>query len=138
MNEYVTTLKTYSTQIYLAARFDRQDELQEYADILKQKGIEVTSRWLWMSAAYMSTPWQFKDICALMDYEDIERANVVISFTGDPEKTSRGGRHVEFGIGLALKKRMIIIGECEHIFHFMHEVEVYPNFATFITETLGT
>lgn len=137
MNPFATPLRKHETKVYLAARFDRQEELRDYARILKDQWIEVTSRWLWMPAAYVADTSEFKDICAVIDIQDIGRADVVVSFTADPKRTSRGGRHVEFGIGLALKKRMIIIGEREHIFHFMYAVEVFPDFNTLITKILG-
>ena len=129
-------LRRHETKVYLSARFDRQEELREYAEILLQKGVEVISRWLWMPAAYLAS-WEFKHICAQMDLEDVQNSDIVVSFTGDPDKTSMGGRHVEFGIGLVLNKRMIIIGECENVFHFMKDVEVYPSFDIFIIKTLG-
>lgn len=130
-------LRRHSNKIYLSARFDRQEELREYADVLNKKGIEITSRWLWMPAAFAASTLEFKDICASMDLKDVRRSDIVISFTGDPKKTSMGGRHIEFGIGLALERRMIVIGERENVFHFIHDVEVYPDFETFLTQTLG-
>jgi hypothetical protein len=39
-------------------------------------------------------------------------------------------RHTEFGIGLALGKRLILVGEHrEHVFHYLPVVEVYETWA---------
>jgi hypothetical protein len=37
-----------------------------------------------------------------------------------------GGRHVEFGYGMAKGKRLVLIGERENVFHDHPSVEVYP------------
>ena len=39
--------------------------------------------------------------------------------------SSRGGRHVEFGIALARSKRLIVVGHRENVFHWLHMVEFY-------------
>lgn len=40
-------------------------------------------------------------------------------------KASRGGRHVEFGMAIALGKRAIVVGSQENVFHLLPGVEVY-------------
>jgi hypothetical protein len=51
--------------------------------------------------------------------EDVKRADCLISFTEDltVPNTSRGGRHVEFGLALALAKLCYIVGPVENVFH---------------------
>ena len=41
----------------------------------------------------------------------------------------KGGRHVEFGLGLAQGKRMIIVGPREHVFHTADGVEQFDTWA---------
>jgi len=61
---------------------------------------------------------------ALDDWEDVNAAELVISFTEPPRsKANRGGRHVEYGIALANKARVIVVGHRENIFHWLPVVE---------------
>jgi hypothetical protein len=58
------------------------------------------------------------------DFEDVCNAQLIINFTEQPRsKANRGGRHVEFGIALANKSRVIVVGYREHIFHWLPQVE---------------
>lgn len=64
---------------------------------------------------------------ALDDWGDVNAAELVISFTEPPRsKANRGGRHVEYGIALANKARVIVVGHRENIFHWLPVVEFCP------------
>ncbi len=113
-------------QVYFAARYSRRDQLIAYRDQLRTLGIECTSRWLdgnhelddrgLSIQAADSERARF----ACEDFDDVCKANVVISFTEVPRTTAtRGGRHVEFGVALALSKTCIVIGPCENVFHHL-------------------
>lgn len=115
--------------IYLAARFSRLEELREYAKDLESMGHTVTSRWLKQDgeSTYEELTPEGCRKCCLHDIEDVLKADTVISFTepvGVPN-TSRGGRHVEFGIGLARNKRMLIVGPRENVFHWDPRVSIF-------------
>jgi hypothetical protein len=125
-------------KIYLAARYSRHPEMREVRDWLEQRGHKVTSRWIdchgdsgsfgqsWTAETLNETPW----VCsghALDDVADVLAADWVISFTGGGGK---GGRHTEFGIGVASDKRLIIVGSREHVFHTLPQVEHYPDWPT--------
>lgn len=110
-------------KIYLCARYSRRDELKIHRQFLIEHGHTVTSRWL-------DSPWEEKDATgssaapeayreefAVKDLEDVEACDCLIAFTEEPRTNGRGGRHVEFGAALALKKRIILIGPYENIFH---------------------
>lgn len=120
-------------QVYLAARYSRQTEMREVARELEDMGYEMSCRWI-------SGDHQIKDgLCpdeelqerirfALEDYHDVVASNIIISFTEVPRSsTTRGGRHVEFGIGLGIHKRLVNIGPRENIFHYLPQVEVYDS-----------
>jgi hypothetical protein len=49
----------------------------------------------------------------------------VVSFTEQPRALNgnRGGRHVEFGLAVALNKRLIVVGYRENLFHWLPQVE---------------
>lgn len=62
------------------------------------------------------------------DFQDVATAELVISFTEPPRtaSTNRGGRHVEFGIALAGRANVIVVGHRENIFHWLPDVVFYP------------
>jgi nucleoside 2-deoxyribosyltransferase len=113
---------TVIRSVYLAARIRRRDELLAYANELKAAGIEVTSSWLTMPAPddWASTVWT--DL-ARIDREDVLRADGLILFA-EPERDGGSGRHVEFGMALALGKPTIVVGRVENLFQRLPEVRV--------------
>ena len=120
-------------KIYIAAAYQRQEEMRRIRQELRLMGHAVTSRWLDQKSATVFG-WTVADIekglyevqeQARRDIEDITAAQAVFSFTdGD---LARGGRHVEFGIAIALGKRLWVIGPREHIFHSLGRVACYPD-----------
>lgn len=116
-------------KIYLASRYGRRKEMADYAELLTIMGYEITSRWL-IGHPYEWTKesdplWQG---FALADFEDVDKADVVISFPTPRGGHPRGaGHHSEFGYGYAKGKMMIIIGERSNIFHHLPGVEVYSD-----------
>lgn len=140
-------------KMYLAARYSRHPEMQEYARELRALGIEVTSRWIngshqvmlngeplgpereaLFENAHESMEQQRREF-AQHDWDDLMAADVVISFTEQPRKasTSRGGRHVEFGAALAAGKRCIVVGWRENVFHCLAGVEFVETWAEAIS-----
>lgn len=115
--------------IYLAARYSRRCELLGFARELEMRGHEVTSRWLTSDHLLpVGAPPEEGVHFALEDWYDCARAACTISFTEEPAKAggrNRGGRHVEFGIAVALKQRVVVIGWRENVFHYLPHVEFY-------------
>lgn len=125
-------------KIYLAARYSRNDEMRGVRDVLTAMGHEITSRWIDLHGGQQAVSYapeqlnQHPEQCALLgqhDVEDVTAADTVISFTGEGGK---GGRHVEFGIAVGLGKRLIIVGQREHIFHTLPEVEHFPSWRSLV------
>ncbi len=114
-------------KIYLAAQYSRRLELLLYAADLTQIGDIVTARWLVGTHESADNDMSAWSRFAAEDLEDIWAAHAVISFT-EPSGTgpSRGGRHVEFGLAMALDKRLIVVGHRENIFHSLPAVEFFP------------
>ena len=143
-------------KIYLAARYSRREELCEYREQLHALGHEVQARWLngehqlsdtgtpigehgaalveghLRSGEHLSEHEQSERAAklrakfAMDDWEDVNAAELVISFTEAPRsKANRGGRHVEYGIALANKVRLIVVGYRENIFHWLPWIEFY-------------
>lgn len=142
--------------IYLAARYSRREELSAYRAELEILGHSVQARWLngehqlandgtpigengvaliegtLRSGERLSEHEQSERAAILRtqfannDWEDVNAAELVISFTEPPRsKANRGGRHVEYGIALANKARVIVVGHRENIFHWLPVVEFF-------------
>lgn len=127
-------------KIYLAARFSRNDEMRGVRDVLTALGHEVTSRWIDLhggdqqesaAQAVLNSDPESVAHFGQHDIEDLEAADVIVSFTS-PDGGGKGGRHVEFGYGLALGKRSIVVGPREHIFHTLPQVEHYPTWGRLV------
>ena len=119
-------------KIYLAAQYRRREELCRYREELHNRGFLVTSRWLngdHHMPDHSPSDYQHAENqrFAKEDLEDLELADVVISFT-EPARTgpSRGGRHVEFGYAQALEKICAVVGHRENVFHFLPNVVFFP------------
>lgn len=135
---------------YIAARFDRCDEMNQYAQQLRNLGHEVDCRWLQGlhqlhpgAVELETTGFKTRDEgvsllaapFALDDVEDLAKSDAIIFFSEPPESYSkRGGRHVEFGMAIALKKILIVIGIRENVFHCLPEVKRYESWDKFISE----
>jgi hypothetical protein len=114
------------TTIYIASKFERQAEMKVYAKMLRANGHVVTSRWLEEETDEVGTKlgWQHDPArlqkFAQIDLDDIRSAHLLLIFTH--EGLSRGGMHVEFGYGMALGKRLIVVGPRPTLFHFLPSV----------------
>lgn len=135
-----------SENIYLAARYSRREELCGYRQQLEMEGHLVTSRWLngKHQISDRGTPIgdhgeklveeggdeaaELRDMFATEDVSDVRGAKILIAFTeGARSGPSRGGRHVELGMALALQKRVLIVGPRENLFCWLREVEWFPD-----------
>lgn len=93
------------------------------AEYLKGLGHQITARWV-----YGGEDGLTREQIALLDIEDVNACDAVISFTQPYGSVNKGGgRHVEFGYGLAKGKRLLVIGERENVFHDHPKVEVFPD-----------
>ena len=127
-------------KIYLAARYSRMEELRGYAGELAAAGHVITSRWIRggngipETAAVDMESQRF----ALEDYRDLSAADTVISWTEPPrvESTALGGRHVEFGLALAMGKRLLLVGPRENLFHTMPNVHQFDEWGPDVLNTL--
>lgn len=126
-------------KIYLAARFTRHAEMQDVAGILQAQGHTVTSRWHTgaheMDKGVEPDSGVGQDLAARFageDLEDLMKASCVVSFTEPARTPTRGGRHVEFGYGLAYEKKMVIVGDREHVFHYLPQVIKFDGVAALL------
>lgn len=120
-------------RVYLAGRYSKRDELRQYAERLRHRGVEVTSSWLEetlpLDVNHYSLTTTENVGLAQTDLRDIDRAHLVIFFAEDAEKQPpRGGRHVEFGYALAQHKPIYVIGKEENVFHYLPAVLHWDSF----------
>lgn len=99
--------------IYLSARWLRREQVRDLRTTILQLGHAVRSRWL---DCPIDTP---PATCAAMDMADIDACDLLIAFTEPPDVYSTGGRHVEFGLALAARKPIWIVGPEENVFHYL-------------------
>ena len=113
-------------KIYLAARYERRDELRPIAHQLSTAGHEVTSGWLWENAEH-ADPGDAWRIAAEVDILDIDRADTIVLFTEEPDVWfPRGSRHFELGYGFGTGLICITVGPRENVFHYLDIIPNYP------------
>ena len=119
--------------VYLASAFCRAEEMRAVRDRLTTIGHHVTSTWHDIEGGQakeksfdyrLDTDTEWCASFAQVDLDCMSAADTVISFTGGG---GRGGRHVEFGYGLAHNQRLIVVGPREHVFHCLSCVDVYSD-----------
>jgi nucleoside 2-deoxyribosyltransferase len=128
-----TEAHTPGRNIYLASRYSRFPEMQKVREDLSALGYTVTSRWI--NGGHELTKEGSTEaheaervIYAQEDFADLLAADCVISFTEIPRETkTRGGRHVEHGMALALGKRTIVVGYRENVFHCLPQCEFFAD-----------
>ena len=109
---------------YLAAAYGRKQEIQAAAAYLELKGMEIISDWhqeLYAPGIDMRTlTGAIIRGLAEKDLEQLADCDTMVFFAEpQTQQPPRGGRHVEFGIALALGKRIVVVGERENIFHHL-------------------
>lgn len=115
--------------IYIASLYSRREEMEGYADILTQAGFKITARWVYGGEEGLD-----REAIAELDLDDVDDADMVLSFTSPyGTYTKGGGRHVEFGYGLARGKDVVIVGELENVFHHVPEVRQFKTLEEFIS-----
>lgn len=117
-------------KLYLAARYLRRPEMERVAGLLKTAGFEITSSWVYGAEDGLSN-----GEIAHQDLADLEEADAILAFT-EPKGSlnSGGGRHVEFGIAIALGKYLYFVGPRETVFHNIPWAQQFDDVKDFITK----
>lgn len=116
-------------RVYLQAKYGRRAFMREVAEYLRGGGHEVTSTWVTDTSLpdeeVRITPELLTatlEKWAVQNVRDLMRSDTVFAFTerasARPD-TKRGGRHVEFGMAWMLKKKCVVIGIRENVFHHL-------------------
>lgn len=120
-------------KIYLAARWPRMNEMAGYALQIEGLGHEITAQWVFNAEAGKT-----REENALMDFRDVSRSDLVVSFT-HPRGSMQtgGGRHTEFGLAAAWDIENWIVGEREQIFHHLPDVLQFDTFEQVLDKLRG-
>lgn len=123
-------------KVYLAAPYGSRDTIRTYAAELREIGIAVTSTWLdeqheinagTQGAAVALSDEQVSQH-AQADIREVRDSDLLVLFTAKAVGAEGGGgRHVETGIALALRKPVLVVGEPENVFHRTHGVFAVPD-----------
>lgn len=115
-------------KIYLASPFEKQAEMRTLRKVFQKDGHSVIARWLDEPAeAFSAGDIHFQNH-ALRDLEDITACDlVVVNNPSDYFHAGTGGRHVELGFALGLKKEVILYGWPSNVFHALPQVCVVPH-----------
>lgn len=104
-------------RVYIAAPYPLRPDARRVAQALIESGIEVTARWLFEGVEDLN------DTSARKDLADVARANLFVALNpaswGD---VGTGGRHVEFGYAVALRKPVLLVGPRTHVFHWLSDI----------------
>lgn len=127
-------------RVYLAARYSRFPEMQGYRAQLAEIGLRVQARWVDGEHEKVDGIATHEQAAGFADDDvaDLLGADIVISFTEDPEGPhvgrARGGRHVEFGMAWAARRfrrgtgqtpELFVVGHRENVFHHLPEVKFF-------------
>jgi hypothetical protein len=116
-------------RVYLAAPYQMKDFIIGRAAQLRACGIQVTSSWLnephSSSTKPSELPAEERRAYAIQDVADVFAADIVVF--QDDSHIRRAGRHVEFGIAVAIGQTrpmpIFVVGaERANIFHFLPQV----------------
>jgi len=120
-------------KVYIASRYSRRHEMQQYAQDLRADGYIVTSRWI-LGAHEASDALNDaeRERFAKEDWDDLVGSQFLVTFSEDNTSIKdpgqcRGGRHVELGIALAIGMPVFLIGPRENIFHWLPRVRIFSN-----------
>lgn len=91
-------------KIYVAGKWKEASYVQEVMDMLKLKGHEITCDWTGHVHPEKSKEY------AIEDLEGVKNCDIVFALMPDPT-TFYKGAWIEIGMGLALNKKIIVVGE---------------------------
>ena len=133
------------SRYYFASRYSRHPEMRQHrAELVAAiPSAVVTSRWIDCHNGELEASYTPEALNAdpqgcwrhgAADLDDLEAAQVLVSFTGPGGK---GGRHIEHGYFLAMslmnaELRVVIVGPRENIFHCAPDTEWFPDWQSFL------
>jgi dUTP pyrophosphatase len=126
-------------RFYLAAAYERAEEMRGVRDTLGSMGHSVTSRWIGYHGQALVRSVSLErvlDTAAATLYADADLADlvaadvVVVCTSGTP--TTSGGHHTEAGAALGLAKQLVVVGPRTNVFHCLPQVTWFPDPTAFL------
>lgn len=103
--------------IYLAAAFERKEEIHGYATEIHHLGHTPTCEWVEdqtiQDGERLKTNPDEGRMMAMRDFHDIMESRMLIVFTGEP---GRGGHLTEMGFALGLGIKVVVVGPIVNLF----------------------
>jgi nucleoside 2-deoxyribosyltransferase len=112
--------------IYIASRWEHRENLTKICDKLRELGHEITARWITrVQPDKNHADWEKQaSKFATEDFDDIERADLVIVDTTCPLDGITGGFYTELGYGIRARKLVWVVGKRTNV--FTHHPVVTP------------
>ena len=121
ITERIATLR-----IFIASH--SREEALSLATLLEGQGHNITARWIKNDTKFGEGVSAYTDserrALALMDEEDVTKAECVVLIAEPTGRNVPGGKHVETGIALALGHPVFVLGRRENVFHWHPGVTV--------------
>ena len=111
----MTLIPMRNPKLFVAAAWSRRGEVQRIKGILEDLGFECTNRWQDLSDDYDARE------SALLNLHDLHRSEILVLLT-DSDSTT-GGYHVEFGLCMARRMPIILVGPRQNIYHHLDLVD---------------
>ena len=129
-------------KFYIAGRYVNKVKIAAFAEKVRALGFGVTSSWLEEDHSPNVEMIEFDArtlrAMSIKDRDEIAACDEMIFFSElDTLPTARNGRHVEFGMAIAMGKPIHVIGPYENIFHHLPLVWHYPSEQVFFQGTVG-
>jgi hypothetical protein len=124
----VTDALRLGDTVYVAARFERQEEARIVAQQLEANGYHHRCRWLYARGSALIDP-QVSELWARLDLNDIDACDVYLLLSD--EVLGRGGKDFEGGYAFAKRKRLVVVGPRAHVFHYLPGVRYIKDLPTF-------
>ncbi len=100
-------------KLYICIGWDNLKYGKELARYFEAEGFDITSHYL--APDYEAD--QDSAEAAMLDLKELIAADALLHVTGDGiARSTTGGRHHEFGIGMGLGKVLVVLGNAENIF----------------------
>lgn len=115
-------------KVYIAAPWSARATVVTCLDELAAIGYEPACTW--PSSELRAAGTEDSAIVAATALEEVRSCDILVLLTRsalDTEHGTSGGRHVEVGIALARRRRVLVVGEPENAFHWLDQVDRAPD-----------
>lgn len=114
-------------KVYVAASMAEISQAVKLALLLTDAGLKVTSRWLRHDFSdkpdetHSRDYYRYEQDWGEKDLSDVYQADTLVVL--NPQRSSLGGTHVEFGYFTALgRKNLLVVGDRPNVFYYSNEV----------------